>query len=208
MKTLPFLTTLLTIATPMTASAVVTSLPTESTFNFEDFDVGSDPAPITGAIAGRFHLQSTNTEDESLVINSGEGASSPEGDGIYLQVPSGGGFEITSVIAPFEALTIDLAELATVFPTATTVTFFGDRSDGSVVAQTFTTDGLTTPSAFETFTFDDDFTDLVRLGTTTDLFSADNLRMRAIPEPGASALLLLAGALTALRRRPHTQHSH
>jgi hypothetical protein len=108
---------------------------------------------------------------------------------------------------PFRLLGVDLAEFSTLYDYPKTVQFLGYKADGSTVVQLFTTDGVIDGTGpvpdFETFTFQEDFTDLVRFEIPDNTYALDNLRfMPIIPEPGTVSLLLFgAGLWRGVRRR-------
>ena len=100
--------------------------------------------------------------------------------------------------ALFNLLTVDLAEYSTGSAGAHSLTFSGYRSDGAVVSQIFTLDGIidgTGPLAdFETFMFNAEFYNLQSVTIEQHGYSMDNLvlEVNAIPEPATSKLLLAA----------------
>jgi hypothetical protein len=104
----------------------------------------------------------------------------------------------------FGMVSVDLAEFSTLYPTPRTVRFVGYRPDGSTVTTDFTTDGIIDGSGplpdFQTFYFDSRFSDLVRLEVPTPDWALDNMAFSyVVPEPGTTALVLLAGAVAAFR---------
>lgn len=110
---------------------------------------------------------------------------------------------------PFGLVSVDLAEYAADNPRSSTVRFIGFRSDGGVVTNTFTTDGLIWVEGvpdFQTFYFGPEFHEgltrvwIERASWTS--FCMDNLYVYVIPEPTAWALLSLgSGLLFWLPRR-------
>jgi hypothetical protein len=131
----------------------------------------------------------------------------------YLQAALGNSLMFTVVNGtPFDLLSVDLAEYSTVVPNAVTVQFVGYFAAGGTITTTRTTDGIidgTGPLVdFQTFTFSPkDWTGLTRVEIPTFGWSLDNVMVRApgVPEPSASALLLLGLPLLAwfsrVRRR-------
>ena len=83
-------------------------------------------------------------------------------------------------------------------PDAVTVHFIGYRSDGSIVTQDFTTDGIidgTGPGVdFQTFHFGPEFSSFTRVEIPTFGWSLDNLVV--VPEPATWSLIIL-GAVVA-----------
>lgn len=82
--------------------------------------------------------------------------------------------------APFDALSIDLAEYSPVYPVPQNIRFVGTKAEGGEVEVVFRIDGVV---AFETFQFPDSFRDLINLRTTTDRFSLDNLKLEFLTPP-------------------------
>jgi len=107
----------------------------------------------------------------------------------------------------FGLYSVDLAEFSTLYNYPWTVEFIGYRPDGSTVTIDFTTDGIIDGTGplpdFQTFYFDDRFSDLVRFEVPDHRFAMDNLVFfDVVPEPSSFALLLAGGALVwTLRRR-------
>ncbi len=107
-------------------------------------------------------------------------------------------------ISRFGLYSVDLSEFSTLYGFPKTVQFVGYRLDGSIVTTGFTTDGIidgTGPLAdFETFYFDQSFSDLVRFEVPSYGFAMDNLVFfDVIPEPASGALLLLGAGLVGRR---------
>lgn len=105
----------------------------------------------------------------------------------------------------FGVVSLDLAEYSTVVPDAAAVEFVGYKYDGSIVRQTFMTDGTIDGTGaladFETFHFGPDFNDLIRVEIDpTWGFSLDNLAI-VIPEPGTLTLAGLGVLAWAWRRQ-------
>jgi hypothetical protein len=104
---------------------------------------------------------------------------------------------------------VDLSEFSTFYPVPKTVEFVGYLADGSIVTQSFTTDGVIDGTGplpdFETFYFDSQFSNIVRFEVSDDTYAMDNLRyFQAVPEPTSCALVLLgSGLLWFWRRREH-----
>jgi hypothetical protein len=138
-----------------------------------------------------------------FVRNGGGGVIWPENGTAYVQTLSDEAITFDSLRGvPFGLMSVDLAEYSTLFPYPWTVRFVGYRADGSTVTNSFTTDGIidgTGPLAdFETFYFDQSFTNLTRVDVPSYRWSLDNLRF-SIPEPSPLALGALAASLLALR---------
>jgi hypothetical protein len=76
---------------------------------------------------------------------------------------------------------VDLAEYSYVYAYPTSITFVGSKVDGATVSQTFTTDGLLGVAGvadFQTFTFGDEWADLVRIDVQSAFpFSIDNVAL-------------------------------
>lgn len=131
----------------------------------------------------------------------------------YIQANLFAPIEVRSLAGlPFGLISVDLAEFdAGTPPETSTVRFIGFRSDGSVVTNRFTTDGLIWVEGvpdFQTFYFGPEFSEgLTRVwierASWLD-FSLDNLYVYIIPEP-SPVLLSLGGGLLFLAvrgRRP------
>jgi hypothetical protein len=112
---------------------------------------------------------------------------------------------------PFTALAIDLSEYSAFTDIPTTVTITGVRPDGSTVTASFTTDGVFDGPGgspdFETFEFPNAFAGVVALDFESpiegrDAYAFDNVRVEAVPEPVAPALVGFV-ALALGRRRRH-----
>lgn len=84
------------------------------------------------------------------------------------------------------------------------VQFTGYRQDGSTVGITFTTDGVMDGSGpltdFETFHFDTDSSNLLRVEIPTSDWALDNLVFSVIPEPGTWGLVVVGSLLLGFRR--------
>ncbi len=108
------------------------------------------------------------------------------------------------VVSRFGLFSVDLSEFSTLYQYPQTVQFVGYRLDGSIVTTEFTTDGIidgTGPLAdFETFYFDNRFSDLVRFEAPSHAYALDNLVFfDVVPEPGTGALFVLGAALLGIR---------
>jgi hypothetical protein len=128
----------------------------------------------------------------------------PEDGSAYLIAGLGDSLAVSSVNgAPFGLVSVDLAEFSTFYPYPKTVQFGGYLTDGKTVTTEFTTDGIidgTGPLAdFQTFYFDSQFADVVRVEVPGYGWSLDNMVFRTVPEPSTCALMILGGALAALR---------
>lgn len=138
--------------------------------------------------------------DLSLV---GPDASNKASNGTaHLSLLRGDSLEVVRLNGrPFAALSVELAAYSTVFPVPKTIGFEGMFADGSSTSISFTTDGFVlggnSLTDFETFTFPASFTGIIRLSATTDVFSLDDLVLRAVPEP-TSALHLATGVVFGL----------
>ncbi|WAC17836.1 hypothetical protein OVA24_11335 [Luteolibacter sp. SL250] len=104
----------------------------------------------------------------------------------------------------FDAISVDLAEYSMVYPVPRIITFEGILGDGSVVAASFTLDGIITGGSsapdFQTFTFPETFRGLQILRSSTDLYSLDNLTLSVVPEPASAMLAGVAVLMSAGRR--------
>jgi hypothetical protein len=103
-------------------------------------------------------------------------------------------------VSRFGLHSVDLAEFSTLYSLPKTVRFIGYRFDGDVVEADFTTDGVIDgkgPAAdFETFYFDNRFSDLVRFEVPTHTYALDNLVFSGVvPEPSTLALLIVGASL-------------
>jgi hypothetical protein len=107
----------------------------------------------------------------------------------------------------FGLYSVDLSEFSRLYQVPRTVQFIGYRTDGNVVTAEFTTDGIMDGTGplpdFQTFYFDNRFSDLLRFEVPSNTFALDNLVFYdVIPEPGAIPLLAVgAGVFCALRLR-------
>jgi hypothetical protein len=107
----------------------------------------------------------------------------------------------------FGLYSFDLAEFSILYNYPWTVQFIGYRPDGSSVTTEFTTDGIIDGNGplpdFQTFYFDDRFSDLVKFELPNHRVAMDNLVFfDVVPEPSSFALLLAGGVMVyALRRR-------
>jgi hypothetical protein len=119
------------------------------------------------------------TGQPNLAHNGGGISNYPDNGTGYLQ----GAYRLAFLDLQGRALTlkaVDLAEYSTVYAYPDTVTFVGTKVDGSTVSQTFVTDGacdgLGGMPDFETFTFGEEWSDLVRIDVQGDYgFSIDNI---------------------------------
>jgi len=101
---------------------------------------------------------------------------------------------------PFGLVSVDLAEFSDLYQTPLTVPFIGYRADGSTVSTEFVTDGIIDGAGpladFQTFYFDSQFVNLVRVEVPTYGWSLDNMVFSdAVPEPSSFTLLLAGGAM-------------
>lgn len=113
----------------------------------------------------------------------------------------------------FSISSIDIAEYSTVPGFSRNVTFFGTRSDSSIVSVDFMLDGILDgigPAVdFQTFYFPGTFTDLVDLRANAEGMAIDNLTLHTIPEPTTTATLGMGLVLFAIRgRRNPNQFLH
>lgn len=107
-------------------------------------------------------------------------------------------------VSRFGLFSVDLSEFSTLYQLPRTVQFIGYRSDGTVVTADFTTDGTIDGTGslpdFQTFYFDNRFSDLLRFEVPTHTYALDNLVFfDVVPEPGTGALFVLGTALLGLR---------
>ncbi len=107
------------------------------------------------------------------------------------------------VVSRFGLFSVDLSEFSTLYNAPKTVQFIGYRSDGTVVTADFTTDGTIDGTGalpdFQTFYFDNRFSDLVRFEVPSHTYALDNLVFfDVVPEPGTGALFVLGGLLVGL----------
>ncbi|MFI5316477.1 MAG: hypothetical protein ACHQ6T_12310 [Myxococcota bacterium] len=117
------------------------------------------------------------------------------------------GLELVSLAGiPFSLSSIDLAEYSSQqFQTPAVIPITGDRTDGTTVSVTFTTDGVIDGLGplvdFQRFALPPGFQNLVRVRILTYGFAIDNVIV-ATPEPRSvplAAVLMLS--LAAVRRR-------
>lgn len=104
----------------------------------------------------------------------------PNNGGNYLRLlSSDGSVRLTHKDnLPFQIHSVDLSEYSTLYASPKAVTFTGYKSDGSSVSQKFTLDGVidgTGPKEdFQTFFFNDSFSDIVRLVASSPPYQMDN----------------------------------
>jgi len=123
-----------------------------------------------------------------LTRNGGGTSFYPENGTAYLQALLGDSLEFYALNgSAFSLVSVDLAEYSMFF-TSPTVTFNGFKADGSTVSATFTLDGIidgTGPRAdFQTFSFESDFSSVVRVEVPTQGYSLDNLVISFNPVDG------------------------
>jgi len=104
----------------------------------------------------------------------------------------------------FGLASVDLAEWSTDYPQPVTVPFVGYRSDGSIITESFTTDGIIDGTGplkdFQTFYFSAQFVGVRRVQVLTYGWSLDNV-VFAIPEPTAISLGLVGFVVWRLFRK-------
>ena len=92
---------------------------------------------------------------------------------------------------PFRLISVDLAEYSMRFAEPRTITIVGHKMNGAIVRQNVMLDGVmdgTGPLAdFETFTFDEEFSNLSRVAIPTTRYAIDNV----VVEPGAGGTILM-----------------
>jgi len=128
----------------------------------------------------------------------------PNNGGAFLFGAFTYSLSITGNIARFGVVSVDLAEYSTVVPDAVAVQFVGYRCDGSTVTSVFATDGIMDGSGpladFQTFYFDSQFADVVKVEVPSYGWCLDNMVFsNVIPEPGTWTLLILCGGLAGCR---------
>lgn len=131
-----------------------------------------------------------------IIRNGGESPGYPDDGSAYLQAYEPTAFSFNS--GPlFGLMSVDLAEYSTVYAFPATIEFIGYHPDGSIVIQTFTTDGIIDGNGplpdFQTFEFNG-FADLTSVEIPSTGWSMDNLIV-AIPEPSVGGLLFIGGFL-------------
>ena len=102
----------------------------------------------------------------------------------------------------FDPVSVDLAEYSAVRRDPVTVHFVGYRQDGKVVTDDITTAGIFDGVApvFQTYYFNPEFSDLIRVEIPTIAWSLDNLTLRStVPEPGTGTIVMVAAGLMGLR---------
>lgn len=124
----------------------------------------------------------------------------PRNGSAYLVAAFGYSLAATSLDGQrFGVVSVDLAEFSTLYQTPLTVEFVGYRPDGSTVSTAFVTDGVIDGAGpladFQTFYFDSQFADVVRVELPTFGWSLDNMVFSQIPEPALSALLIVGALL-------------
>lgn len=121
------------------------------------------------------------SDEGTVYVENSTSPLTPNNGSAHLRVISSlGGVEFRHQDGlPFDAHRVDLAEYSTVLHGSHSIHFQGEREDGSIVEQTFVTDGVIDGDGpledFETFDFDPAFHDLVDLVTTDPPFVLDNL---------------------------------
>jgi hypothetical protein len=121
----------------------------------------------------------------------------------------------SSSVSPFGVVAVDLSEWSTLYQTPLSVLFRGFKADGSIVTNIFVTDGVIDGAGpavdFQTFYFDSQFVNLVRVEVPTIGWNLDNMIFsNAVPEPSVPALTFLGASLIGLRqfRRNARSRSH
>ena len=86
---------------------------------------------------------------------------------------------------PFALVSVDLAEYSTHFAEPMNIRFDCHKTDGTVQTTNFGVDGVIDGPGgildFETFAFDPEFTDIVRVDVPTTTYSMDNLVFTRLP---------------------------
>ncbi len=119
------------------------------------------------------------------IIESGSSSGRADNGGRYfsLSIQVNSSFELApSDGGSFDVVSVDLAEYSTVFQEARTVEWVGYKANGTTVTTSFTIDGtIDGPGGladFETFTFPASFQEIVRLESSSTLYSIDNIVVR------------------------------
>ncbi len=138
--------------------------------------------------------------------NAGDLADFPANGSPYLQLAFGDSFVMAGLSGdPFTPVSIDLAEYSAGTPGPVSITFNGFDGLGGSVSQVFLTDGINDgpggAADFETFLFAPTFANIIRLESTTNSFSLDNLVLNVIPEPACVGLLALGALFLGRHRR-------
>ena len=131
----------------------------------------------------------------------------PDNGSTHLRANIGVIFSLTNG-APFDLISVDLAEYATGIGNPATVHVVGYRADGATVVADFTTDGIIDGPGgepdLETFIFGSGFSNLTSVEIPSfpysTPYSLDNLVI-SIPEPSALGLFGVGGLLLVARRR-------
>jgi hypothetical protein len=118
-----------------------------------------------------------------------------ENGGAYLLVGATTTLAFSSYFGShFNLVSVDLAEWSVVEHSPVTVSFNGIKADGSVVSTSFMTDGVIDGTGplpdFQTFYFDSQFRDLIRVESPSWGYAIDNVRTtNVVPEPASGVLL-------------------
>lgn len=138
-------------------------------------------------------------------INGGDAGGFAHNGSAYAQFALGDSFEMSHLMAfVFTPVQVDLAEYATSFSSPISIDFSGYFSGGGVVTTSFQLDGIVDGAGgaddFETWFFPASFAGIVRLESTSTLYSMDNLVVTIVPEPGTWLLMSIGAVALAFRK--------
>ncbi|MFN7139311.1 MAG: immunoglobulin domain-containing protein, partial [Limisphaerales bacterium] len=156
----------------------------DSGISMIDFEPPTTPGGGQLIFSWREHDFLFSTINHFFHQDSGNSAELPANGGAYLRFfEFNRPFTITNTLGrSFSLFSVELAEFSTLFAGPKSVTFAGRRKDGSQVSETFVTDGMIDGSGpkrdFQTFHFSPQFTNLISVSVTNDLYSLDKLTFR------------------------------
>lgn len=140
-------------------------------------------------------------DTDGFARNGGGILGYPDNGTSYLQATLGDSLRFSmGDVSSFDPVSVDLAEYSDIVRYPETVHFVGYRQDGTILTDDIITAGIFNGVApvFQTFSFNPQFSGLVRV--EVPFFpSLDNLTLRrSVPEPGPVALFVLGGAALGL----------
>jgi hypothetical protein len=182
-------------------------------FRFEVAPRGAG-IPVSSYTESGMHFWHPNGP-EGLVLLGGGIPSLPDNGTGYLAPGSAGALAFSFNTSPFHRffglVSFDAAEYDTSLPGPVSLQVVGYGGQGLVVTNNIATDGINDGTGplqdFETFHFGPQFANVYQIDIFGGRFSIDNLVISGVPEPSASALVVLGtvsaiGRAWVMRRRP------